>query len=295
MKFGLRTVLSFVFLISVMGVYSVGQDLPVIPNNSPRGASNLTTSGAVPYVSASGVLNQDASNFFWDATNHRLGIGTTAPHPGSQLHVNNPSGYGFGYFDGSSGGAIRFNRNGGATYGLFSDTNGLGSFQVYSYTANKAAIYFDSAGKVSIGNVAPSSLLTIYDSTASTGITTELIQAGAGQGTTRLSTWADSSGNALLGINGNGQEVVKVSSLASAATIAPTAPVTHVTGTTTVSTITAPSGFAVSGLGGCLRLVPDGLWATNTAGNIAIASTAVVSKMLIMCYDNATSKWYPSY
>lgn len=46
------------------------------------GASNLTTIGAVPYVSASGTLNQDqtANNqFFWDATNHRLGIGTASP------------------------------------------------------------------------------------------------------------------------------------------------------------------------------------------------------------------------
>src|SRR5207249_2523762 len=46
------------------------------------GAANLTTVGAIPYVSATGVLNQDqtaAHQFFWDATNHRLGIGTVAP------------------------------------------------------------------------------------------------------------------------------------------------------------------------------------------------------------------------
>ena len=43
------------------------------------GASNLTTVGAVPYVSATGVLNQDASVFFWDAANNRIGIGTNAP------------------------------------------------------------------------------------------------------------------------------------------------------------------------------------------------------------------------
>lgn len=43
------------------------------------GASNLTTVGAVPYVSATGVLNQDPTVFCWDATNNRLGIGNCAP------------------------------------------------------------------------------------------------------------------------------------------------------------------------------------------------------------------------
>ena len=43
------------------------------------GVGNLTTVGAVPYVSASGILNQDAGQFFWDATNNRLGIGTATP------------------------------------------------------------------------------------------------------------------------------------------------------------------------------------------------------------------------
>jgi len=43
------------------------------------GVGNLTTVGAVPYVSASGILNQDPADFFWDATNNRLGIGTATP------------------------------------------------------------------------------------------------------------------------------------------------------------------------------------------------------------------------
>jgi hypothetical protein len=43
------------------------------------GVGNLTTVGSVPYVSASGILNQDAGQFFWDATNNRLGIGTATP------------------------------------------------------------------------------------------------------------------------------------------------------------------------------------------------------------------------
>jgi hypothetical protein len=37
------------------------------------------TTGSVLYVGSGPVLAQDNANFFWDATNHRLGIGTTSP------------------------------------------------------------------------------------------------------------------------------------------------------------------------------------------------------------------------
>lgn len=80
--------------------------------------------------------------------------------------------------------------------------------------------------------------------------------------------------------------------IASASTIAPVQYVTHVTGTTNVVTITVPTGCGKA----CqLVLIPDGVFATTTAGNIGLASTAVVSKQLIMTYDAATAKWYPSY
>jgi hypothetical protein len=37
------------------------------------------TSGAVVFVGSAGAVSQDATNFFWDDTNNRLGIGTNAP------------------------------------------------------------------------------------------------------------------------------------------------------------------------------------------------------------------------
>src|ERR1017187_1676555 len=37
------------------------------------------TLGSVPFASTAGLISQDNANLFWDATNHRLGIGTTAP------------------------------------------------------------------------------------------------------------------------------------------------------------------------------------------------------------------------
>jgi len=83
--------------------------------------------------------------------------------------------------------------------------------------------------------------------------------------------------------------------IASATTIAPLAKITHITGTTAIATITAPTGCTTSGWSCQITLIPDGLWTTTTAGNIAIASTVVVSKAEIMTYDPATAKWYPSY
>jgi hypothetical protein len=106
----------------------------------------------------------------------------------------------------------------------------------------------------------------------------------------------DTGGNALAKFTINGILGGKIgTAIASAATIAPTSMFVHVTGTTTINTITAPTGCTTSGVGCVITLIPDGLWFTGTSGNIAIASTAVLSKALIMTYDPATAKWYPSY
>ena len=53
--------------------------IPLSVGNGGTGTSTSFTQGSVVFAGASGVYAQDNSNFFWDATNHRLGIGTTAP------------------------------------------------------------------------------------------------------------------------------------------------------------------------------------------------------------------------
>ena len=81
--------------------------------------------------------------------------------------------------------------------------------------------------------------------------------------------------------------------IASAATIAPTTQIVFVSGTAAIDTITPPSPISLGG--GQITLIPTGLFTTTAAGNIALASTAVVSRALIMTYDVTTTKWYPSY
>ena len=84
--------------------------------------------------------------------------------------------------------------------------------------------------------------------------------------------------------------------VSSATTIAPTSQAFHVSGTTTIQTITAPTACITAGQMCQITIIPDGIFATNTSGNIALATAAtVVGKALIMTYDPGTSKWYPSY
>ena len=80
--------------------------------------------------------------------------------------------------------------------------------------------------------------------------------------------------------------------LASAATIAPTTFMTTVTGTVPVTTITPPvTGSHML----AFRFTTASPGVTGTTGNIGIASTTVVNKILLMCYDPVAAKYYPSY
>jgi hypothetical protein len=81
--------------------------------------------------------------------------------------------------------------------------------------------------------------------------------------------------------------------IASATTIAPTTPIVFVSGITPIATITAPAPIASGG--GQITIIPTGIFTTTTAGNIALASTSIVSRALTMTYDTTTAKWYPSY
>lgn len=81
--------------------------------------------------------------------------------------------------------------------------------------------------------------------------------------------------------------------IASGVTIAPTKQITLISGTAAIETITAPT--PISAGGGTITLIPTGLFTWTTAGNIALAGAAVVSRALTMTYDVTTNKWYPSY
>ena len=75
-------------------------------------------------------------------------------------------------------------------------------------------------------------------------------------------------------------------------TIVPTKPISFV-GAGLIKTITAPVG--ISGAGGQITLIPTAAFTTDTTGNLAIASTAVIGRAMTLTYDGGTAKWYPAY
>jgi hypothetical protein len=74
--------------------------------------------------------------------------------------------------------------------------------------------------------------------------------------------------------------------------IAPVYGIHHV-GAGLIKNITVPS--ALQNVGGTITLIPDAAFTTDATGNIALASTAVVSRVMTMTWDPVAAKWFPSY
>lgn len=91
----------------------------------------------------------------------------------------------------------------------------------------------------------------------------------------------------------SGMPVMVSAAVASAAgQITPSGPAFHITGTNAITGFVNPTGLHD---GDVIAVIPDGIFTWTTANNIAVAGTAVVSKLLLFKYDAATNKWYPSY
>lgn len=93
----------------------------------------------------------------------------------------------------------------------------------------------------------------------------------------------------FLNIDAQPQPTVAVASAAGA--ILPSGPLFHVTGTAAVTGFTVPVGGVAAGF--CI--IPDGAFTWTTAGNIALAGTAVTNKLLCFIWDGTNSKYIPSY
>lgn len=77
--------------------------------------------------------------------------------------------------------------------------------------------------------------------------------------------------------------------------ITPSGPLFHITGALAITGFNIPVGFNATALGGGgFCVIPDGTFTTTTANNIALASTAVVNKMICWTWDGTNSKFVPS-
>jgi len=175
------------------------------------GVGNLTTVGSVPYVSASGILNQDAGQFFWDATNNRLGIGTATPD--RSLEVKSALYGGIAVTTATVSDIIGFTLKstaaGGQDWRLEQGRIGAGILNFFNGSTGGTPLTILANGNVGIGTTAPvykldlatsgaSGTARFYDQTATTGTTTATVRAGAGQVANTLFSLATSADVKLL-------------------------------------------------------------------------------------------------
>jgi hypothetical protein len=216
-----------------------------------------------------------------------------------------------GYFNqGASNTAIGYNALSFSTgcTGAANAALGEGALQVntsgsYNTAIGQRSSYGNTTGNynVSIGCLAATSLTTGssnvfigHNTTAHAAAATNCIVIGQGQ--TSLANNTTVLGNSstlatkIFGVQAAGQTAPTITG---AATIAPTTSIVYVSAFTGIATITPPTGIASTG--GQITIIPTGAFTTVNTGNIAIASTAVVSRAMIMTYCAGTSKWYPSY
>ena len=76
--------------------------------------------------------------------------------------------------------------------------------------------------------------------------------------------------------------------------ITPSGLLFHITGALAITGFNIPVGFDPTE-GATVCAVPDGAFTTTTANNIAVASTAVVGRVICWAYDPGTAKFYPYY
>jgi hypothetical protein len=238
------------------------------------------------------------SNIFILNTKFGVGTGTRSILVGTDAKANSLNDVVIGYeaFKFNSGGVDGQGDNTIIGSNAFSDT-----FNTYETVAIGSGINMgqgnSATGGVFIGQGVTSGVPTGQDS--DNEIIIGSYQTGIGSNTTTIgrnaTTTARIYGNVVTGIV---HTPASAPTIASATTIAPTTRIVFVSGTTPIATITPPApttAIPTTDYGTQITLIPTGVFTTTTAGNIALASVAVVKKALIMTYDSTTNKWYPSY
>lgn len=220
------------------------------------GQGNITTVGAIPYVSASGILSQDQTSggqFFWDATNHRLGLGTVSPSV--NLHVNSAT----------SSGTVQVRVENTATNGKAEIRTYNGATiswnQVYGsaissgvYSTSSAAFGGDAAGGITYINENVAGVLKF--ATGGSATTNERFRVTAG-------------GNILIGGTSDGNYLLDVEKSGSTGTFR----VFDQTATTGATRVVISKGAADSAT--TVTLSSDA--SASFAGSVKIAAIAVAN------------------
>jgi hypothetical protein len=163
---------------TINGTSVLGSGNIVTPSTPPSGVS-----GAIQFSNGSAFAS-DATNFFWDDTNNRLGIGTNAP--ASQLEIKGNGDASFQISGGIAGRRALFSYLNAPSVFEFDVSNILRIKNGSTYS-----LYTDTTGSVGIGTLSPSARTHIKGSGSTSATTALLVQNSAG--TSALTVKDDSS------------------------------------------------------------------------------------------------------
>lgn len=151
------------------------------------------TVGSILFAGTGGILQQDNSNFFWDDTNNRLGIGTASP--GYRMHVKMAGATGVDSitWEGSGASASRF-------WNWMPDSSGF----LYMKNLNEAyySLVFDNVGRAGFGKSSPVSQFHVQPRQAN--FIVSIFQGYAAQ-TADLTEWQDSAATVLAKVDSTGK------------------------------------------------------------------------------------------
>jgi len=202
--------------IAVQETLVSGTNIKTLNNTSLLGSGNITltanpsgVSGAIQFSDGSAFAS-DATNFFWDNTNKRLGIGTNAPTNPLTINVTQTSTNGLliNQVGGTSGthisalalavsGTVRQSISVTPTSGEVRYYVGSGGFFPTFYSNNAEAMRIDGSLNLGIGTTTVSARTHIKGSGSTSATTSLLVQNSAGTQLFKL----DDVGDATMGLN----------------------------------------------------------------------------------------------
>ena len=233
------------------------------------GVGNLTTVGSVPYVSASGTLNQDAGQFFWDATNNRLGIGTATPSQSLEVSGGSIIASGYANRAAATGPALEIGWTGSTTI-LQSYNSTTSAYVPAQYSALNHS--FDTSGSVRMtilggGNVGIGTTTPAYSLDVLGYVNTSDVAASqyhTAYGTGVINNFGASN---FLAFQSAGAEKMRISSTGNVGI-----------GTTTASSLLSVNGRASANLFGsetnCSSSAGPAVCAAAAAGSVVVAAAA---------------------
>lgn len=178
------------------------------PAGGVGGSANLTTVGFVPFVTAAGVLGQSPDLSLSRASAGVLQVGDGGANQLGQLSARAINAVSSLVAFNSTGG-IYMSGNVGSSWGTiqsYSDAAGTAKATAINPTGGNLLIGTTTDGnfRLDVASSGSSGTLRAWDQAPTTGSTSLVVRAGAGQGTNNLTTWQNSGGTQVAAVTSAG-------------------------------------------------------------------------------------------